>query len=223
MRSSKKLRKTSLLSLFNVCPPKDTHTHTHFKKSLFIYFFSMNPLFALDFSPKQPSRNASVSWLVCLKSCFLKAKTFFFFFFCKFIFLQNCTNELVVINYRSQSFFSCGRSQYFLATAVQEKRPSFPEGPSYSGVSSKSRKTLTRSLARRAADAAGTLTPPHVNLFPIQREKKKRKCFSSSWQKVEADTFPWVSWQGKSVGLFVLKTAAPLLSCFLLSFASLIS
>ena len=55
-------------------------------------------------------------------------------------------------------------------------------------------------------NAAGSPKQPLVNLFSThththtqkkKKKKKQRKRFSSSWQKVEADTFPRASWQRK--------------------------
>lgn len=62
-------------------------------------------------------------------------------------------------------------------------------------------------VTRAMPDAAGSPKQPLVNLFSTRthtkkqkkekKKKKQRKRFSSSWQKVEADTFPRASWQRK--------------------------
>lgn len=98
----------------------------------------------------------------------------------------NCNISSVLINYRCQYVFLSDRS-IFLATTVP-KRACVPQRDGVILGVPQTVKSLKRSLVSGAADAAGT--PPLVNLFPIQRKQKKRKCFSSSWQKVEADTFP---------------------------------
>ena len=55
----------------------------------------------------------------------------------------------------------------------------------------------SKATARQSVLNTHTHTHTHTHTQKKKKKKKQRKRFSSSWQKVEADTFPRASWQRK--------------------------